>query len=515
MLLPIASRSLFAGFSAFSRPRGAPRPTGTTWNALQFSTRKSAEHYETALKEADCKDLRHVTPNAQSLDTLAYSLERGKLNLIPKYQRGYVWEADRASRLVVTALCGRIVPAITLHERSEGRRLDVVDGKQRLSTLLSFFIAGNDPNLHARLIQDGTLPTAICELTSLDENYDELNGLSYGQLSDERKAQFAHFNIPVVTIPLSTNEEDVFSVYEDINSGGEDLTAQQLRRCAFYGDYVEMLDVLAKDAAFQRIRDPESFTNKEYSLCPKDSDRELILRAMAWERNGMKEVVKMKRFLNRELAHYNSVPDRERKEQLSKKRQTFEQIMKIWGIVFSETQGACRVWCTRRDGTWGWKKSISLPVWDSMYVAFSELLIKYPQPHMYTKCKSDLQNALKNLFESDQLDLSKSTKAAKLSRKNLVCRTFEDVLRAANPKKGPRKFADDGSLKKTLFDRQNGDCAICNESLDGERISDGKYAHIDHVDPFSKGGSSTLENAALVHAECNLNKGAKKPEAFD
>jgi len=41
------------------------------------------------------------------------------LNVWPE-QRGYVWKAERASRLIVTALCNRIVPGIVLHEKTKG-----------------------------------------------------------------------------------------------------------------------------------------------------------------------------------------------------------------------------------------------------------------------------------------------------------------------------------------------------------------------------------------------------------
>lgn len=59
---------------------------------------------------------------------------------------------------------------------------------------------------------------------------------------------------------------------------------------------------------------------------------------------------------------------------------------------------------------------------------------------------------------------------------------------------------------------QNGLCNIRNETMDEARIHFGSYAHIDHIHPYSKGGTSTAENAALTHAECNQNKGADLPQ---
>ena len=281
--------------------------------------KSSSEKYEVSLVEVESKKLRHVVPNATTIDSLANWLEKGKLNLVPEYQRGYVWKGDKASRLVVTALCGRIIPAITMHEVKPGKN-DVVDGKQRLSTLLGFYVTGSNPDLYARLCKEGKLPEGVDELSNLDEDYAALNGLTYGQLSEDRRSALSDFSIPVVKIPNETPRDDVFNVYKDINSGGEDLTKQQVRRAAYFGDYIRLLDEVVYNKDFQRIRDPEKFNKDAYELCIKDSDREMVLRAMAWDRNGFKNPVRpMKKFLNREISHYCKMEKRERKEELEKK----------------------------------------------------------------------------------------------------------------------------------------------------------------------------------------------------
>lgn len=76
--------------------------------------------YEQVLTELESEKLYGNTPRLCELDSMANWLRKGKLNIAPKYQRGYVWKQHRASRLVITVLCNRIVPAIVLHERSKG-----------------------------------------------------------------------------------------------------------------------------------------------------------------------------------------------------------------------------------------------------------------------------------------------------------------------------------------------------------------------------------------------------------
>ncbi|CAB9501089.1 Protein of unknown function DUF262 [Seminavis robusta] len=434
-------------------------------------------------------------------------LGKGKLNLTPDYQRKHVWEPSRSSRLVVTVLCRRIVPAVTVWQDKKGR-LDVIDGKQRLASLLGFFLAGDNPEHHKKLTDTGKLPTDFTTLSQLDEKYDTLNGLTFEALSEERQIAFSSFTIPVTTIPNRAPQNHVHSCFLDINSGGLDLTYQQGRRVAYWSPYIRLLDKLAKNEDFQRIRDPEAFDKGGYVPCDKESDCELILRAFAWERFGKNYKKPMVDFINRELEHFGNLNNEAaQKAILTSRMAEFELVMKIWANVFSENNGAFRAWKNGR-----WAKDITLPLWDLMYAVLVELTRKYPKAHMYTKCKKELQAATKSLFTKYDIARELSYRSAKkfLKQKALVDGVLSEVLSKANPENGPRRFAGDLDLRRQqLYDKQEGNCNICNQTLDVKRIHDGSYAHLDHKIPYSKGGPTEEDNAALVHTECNLHKGAK------
>ena len=66
---------------------------------------------------------------------------------------------------------------------------------------------------------------------------------------------------------------------------------------------------------------------------------------------------------------------------------------------------------------------------------------------------------------------------------------------------GPRSF--DLKKKKELFEKDP-TCTLCKQAI--KLIDD---AHVDHVKPYSKGGPTKDDNAALTHRFCNLSKGAK------
>jgi hypothetical protein len=198
---------------------------------------------------------------------------------------------------------------------------------------------------------------------------------------------------------------------------------------------------------------------------------------------------------------------------LSTRKEEFEFIMKVWGDVFSENDGAFRTWTKTENSSWTPSKQISLPLWDLMYPALADLRRKYPKAHMYTKCKQELQEATQRLFGDDGQTLSRRSAKKFLEEKAGIEVALTSVMSQANPYKGPRGFPDSDNLRKRRYDAQSGKCRLCGQSLDPKRILDGAYAVLDHVLPYSKGGKSVEENAALVHAECNLHKGDKTEKA--
>lgn len=57
-------------------------------------------------------------------------------------------------------------------------------------------------------------------------------------------------------------------------------------------------------------------------------------------------------------------------------------------------------------------------------------------------------------------------------------------------------------------------CTVIERDLRGEKFDPEKH-HIDHVWPFSKGGSHTADNLRVIAKKKNLRKGAKRPRMRD
>src|SRR3989442_4982829 len=87
------------------------------------------------------------TPNDFNVNTL-FDLIESETVKIPGFQRNYVWDIKKASRLVESIIMGLPVPQLFFYERARNDFL-VIDGQQRLMTIY-YFIKGKFPRVEKR-----------------------------------------------------------------------------------------------------------------------------------------------------------------------------------------------------------------------------------------------------------------------------------------------------------------------------------------------------------------------------
>src|ERR1022692_5043 len=76
------------------------------------------------------------TPNDFNTTTIFNFIESGAVK-IPGFQRNYVWDIKRASKLIESLIIGLPVPQVFLYEEGRNSFL-VIDGQQRLMTMYYF-----------------------------------------------------------------------------------------------------------------------------------------------------------------------------------------------------------------------------------------------------------------------------------------------------------------------------------------------------------------------------------------
>ena len=196
---------------------------------------------------------------------------------IPEFQRGYVWPIKQASRFIESLLLGLPVPGIFLSTEPETKKLLVIDGHQRLTTLLAFY--------------EGVFPTTKREF-GLTDVQSSLEGKTYKGLDDENRRALDNAIIHA-TVVKQTDPQDggsgIYKIFERLNSSGMLLSPQEIRTAIYGGELAKLLSELNEWPQWRALFGPE---NKRMR------DQELILRFCALSSELNTYTRPMKTFLN-------------------------------------------------------------------------------------------------------------------------------------------------------------------------------------------------------------------------
>jgi hypothetical protein len=209
--------------------------------------------------------------------------KRGKLILQPDFQRQFVWDRKKASKLIESALLAVPLPIIYLAEEADGRE-SVIDGQQRLTSFFSFI--------------DGKFPTGESfALTGL-QVFRELNRKNFSELEESLQDKIRYYEVRAITILKDSDAELKFEIFERLNTGSVPLNDMELRNCVYRGNYIALLKELAVDPEFQELvglKEPDR----------RMRDIELVLRFAAFfHLTYLKYQPPMRRFFNMDMEQH-------------------------------------------------------------------------------------------------------------------------------------------------------------------------------------------------------------------
>ncbi|MDV3747814.1 hypothetical protein CMU21_08205 [Elizabethkingia anophelis] len=198
------------------------------------------------------------TPNDFNTKTIIDFIESG-LFKIPGFQRNYVWDIKRASKLIESIIIGLPIPQVFLYEEDKNSYL-VIDGQQRLLTLY-FFTKMRFPKKEKRFElrqvfdEHGKFPEEILHDDAFFDDFklklnevgqtekNKLHGLNYATLGDF-KSSFDMRTVRNIMIKQNfPNDDDsaMFEVFNRLNSGGVVLKAQEIRTSLYHSKFYNNL----------------------------------------------------------------------------------------------------------------------------------------------------------------------------------------------------------------------------------------------------------------------------------
>ena len=148
---------------------------------------------------------------------------------VPPYQRELVWPDDKQSRFIESLLMGLPIPFLFLWQADDGR-LEIVDGSQRLRTMVRFL----DGDLKLQKLQQ--LP--------------ELNGFYVHDLERSRQRKISARSIRGIVLDNLVDEATRTEMFNRINTGGTRLNEAEIRRGSLPGPFMELVVQCSTDQRF-------------------------------------------------------------------------------------------------------------------------------------------------------------------------------------------------------------------------------------------------------------------------
>jgi len=173
---------------------------------------------------------------------------------VPDYQREFVWKPDMQSRFIESVLLG--VPLTPfLVSADKDNRLEIIDGSQRIRTLLAFY----ENKLKLRRLR---------KLTQIEKA--QFKDLPRSLQNDIKNRDF---RIIVVSFADLSIRQDIF---DRINTSSEKLTDSEIRKGSYSGAFYDLVLELKDHAEFRAIC-PVSDNKRK-----RGEYEELILRFFAY-----------------------------------------------------------------------------------------------------------------------------------------------------------------------------------------------------------------------------------------
>ena len=232
---------------------------------------------------------------------------------VPLFQRNYVWDIKKASKLVESLILGLPVPELFFYsEGDENSTYKIIDGQQRLLSIY-FFLKGRFPkNAKSRIFISREL-SAGKDLDSImsdnsifqdfvlklnnenDKNKSRYHGCKFLMLDKETqiKLRLRRYLRTVVVRQNKpeNNNSSMFEIFNRLNTGGTPLNPQEIRASLYYCKFYKMMNQLNELPEWRAllgnpVRDLHSL------------DIELILRCLALTQDLNEYSPKMTSFLN-------------------------------------------------------------------------------------------------------------------------------------------------------------------------------------------------------------------------
>jgi len=421
---------------------------------------------------------------AKTIQDFVFLYQNNKLNLEPGFQRDSVWTLSDRKKLIDSLLQNYPIPSVFLYKQSENGKLryDVIDGKQRLETVLMFQGAG-----HFR----GHRFAAKLKIGS-DETVEEWDWQKLQKRGHEHRLMGYKFQ----TVEITGDLADIINLFVRINSTGRRLTGAEKRHARFYkSDFLKQAARLAERkhdfflgnrilsaGQISRMKHVELVcelmaSSHAKGLINKKKALDGIIGGQAVDHRSLRRTVQETiRILNLTKKMFPEI----RSTRFSNSVDFYSLFMLLWEM----DQDNCILIESKRN-----RQAQKLLVWLSNGVG----LVRQRQR------KAEGGAPEQRLFADYLLTVQGDTDslATRQRRSEILKKVFGGLFQKKDDQRG---FTIE-QRRLLWHSEERRRCPKCKVPLNWNNFT------IDHIKPHALGGKSHLSNAALMCRECNSRKG--------
>ena len=240
----------------------------------------------------------------------------GQLEIKPDYQRDIVWAQSEQTRFIDSLAKQLPIPSMCVSLDYKTDRRQVVDGLQRMYSII-LFLSGGDWRLS--------------NLVDIDKRISNKTVDYIKREHPNLYSRIENTTIPVTVLRCDlskrSHQEYLFTIFHRLNKGGAKLTNQEIRNCIYSGTFNNTLKEIAASKEFSLL----------FSIDPKKkyrfSNEELVLRILSFADDHSQYRGPLSKHLNAFMSKHRNINE----ESADSVRQTFmDALTKIYRDVLDE-----------------------------------------------------------------------------------------------------------------------------------------------------------------------------------
>ncbi len=189
------------------------------------------------------------------------------LEIQPDFQRDVVWSGTDQTRFIDSLIKQLPIPSMCFAFDYKAQRWMVIDGLQRIATIVRF------------------LKGADWKLSALDDIDPGIAGKSAAAIKTDKGdlkkyyTRVENLSVPINVLRCDFSKKDhmeyLFTIFHRLNAGGLKLNNQEIRNCIYNGPFNDLLKKLDQYGAWRKINKMQGERNYRFTK------QELLLRFFA------------------------------------------------------------------------------------------------------------------------------------------------------------------------------------------------------------------------------------------